>query len=100
MSNFRKSLLPARDGYYAIDFERRGKDLRSKKMIVIAWSIELGDRDQVDVQPICIDDLSDLYEGAILTPIGRVIIRSKRHWVTLEDYLSYAKGVCNEPQHS
>ncbi len=89
MSTFKKTIVPASPGYFAIDFERRGERVHAQQLPVIAWTIELGLRDTCDVQPICIYDLSDLYEGAVLATDGRVAIRSHEWWETLDEYLSY-----------
>jgi len=93
MSNFRKTLLPAEPGFYAINFDQRGSEVFVQNLHVIAWAIEFGFADQVDVKPICVDQLSPLYEGAILSPNGRVIIRGSEWWNSYDEYISYFASI-------
>ncbi len=86
MSTFNKSIVPAEAGYHAIDFQHRDGKAGALLLPVIAWAIWVGE-ERTTVTPICVDELSDLYEGAIMTPKGQVFIRRKESWENLEGYL-------------
>jgi hypothetical protein len=90
-------VVPAGEGYYALDLEFKGDDLYQSevppeihKEPVIAWLVEIHEDKEgepyTSLVPICVDRLSSFYDGAILEPDGTVTIREKEDWKSLEDY--------------
>lgn len=92
--------IPAQPGFYALDlcypYPHHNKQeidwdapIVLQKEPVIAWFVEV-ERNQDDpvsyVTPICQNDLSDLFQGAILRPDGTVAIHGGDGWRTIEDY--------------
>lgn len=86
--------IPAEQGYFALDL--RG-DVHTHKIYlhkepVIAWFIEVERGKQTPstfVTPICQDALSDLYQGAVLRPDGKVVISGTREWESFEAYRAH-----------
>lgn len=87
-------IIPAGPGYYALDLVGSPRDgsFRIQKQPVLAWFIaaECEDGPDTFVTAVCQEALSDVWDGAILRPDGKVVIRGVRQWDSFEEYEKYA----------
>jgi hypothetical protein len=88
-------IIKANPGYFAIELVGNPRDgsFRMHLEPVLAWfaSAEMKDNPDTNLTPICQEAFSDLYDGAVLRPDSRVVIRGVDHWASLGEYEQHLK---------